>query len=217
MIWWWSVGRFVQAQSNFSVGEIDPLLRARIDLQQYQNALAKATNVFVQPQGGITRSRDTVVLTGPHQGDHLVRGGSDLGVDLAPGLVLEVGDPVDVRIRGSVLDVTRPGDQVYLSLALSELLHLVSATGVATASAARREDDRDETGQHQIRHCRHLAIGLHFLSSPWMGTSLPGSHPIWTTLPGPIPSETPDETFCRTTWRVSPPSSATRYRVAIPT
>lgn len=49
------MGRFVQTQNNFSVGEIDPLLRARVDLQQYQNALAKATNVFVQPQGGISR------------------------------------------------------------------------------------------------------------------------------------------------------------------
>jgi hypothetical protein len=49
------VGRFVLVQNNFSVGEIDPLLRARVDLQQYQNALAKATNVFVQPQGGLQR------------------------------------------------------------------------------------------------------------------------------------------------------------------
>ena len=49
------MGRFVQVQNNFSVGEIDPLLRARVDLQQYQNALAKATNVFVQPQGGLQR------------------------------------------------------------------------------------------------------------------------------------------------------------------
>jgi hypothetical protein len=49
------MGRFVVVQNNFSVGEVDPLLRARMDLQQYQNALAKATNVDVQPQGGITR------------------------------------------------------------------------------------------------------------------------------------------------------------------
>ncbi len=49
------MGRFVLVQNNFSVGEIDPLLRARVDLQQYQNALAKATNVFVQPQGGLQR------------------------------------------------------------------------------------------------------------------------------------------------------------------
>ena len=47
--------RITQYQSNFSTGEIDPLLRARTDLQQYQNALEEATNVVVQPQGGISR------------------------------------------------------------------------------------------------------------------------------------------------------------------
>ena len=47
--------RINQYQSNFSTGEIDPLLRARTDLQQYQNALEEATNVVVQPQGGISR------------------------------------------------------------------------------------------------------------------------------------------------------------------
>ena len=47
--------RINQYQSNFSVGEIDPLLRGRIDLQQYRNALEEATNVTIQPQGGMTR------------------------------------------------------------------------------------------------------------------------------------------------------------------
>ena len=47
--------RFVDIQTNFSTGELDPLLRSRIDLAQYNNALAKATNVVVQPQGGIRR------------------------------------------------------------------------------------------------------------------------------------------------------------------
>tara|TARA_R110000868_G_scaffold18843_6_gene82142 strand:- start:387 stop:2366 length:1980 start_codon:yes stop_codon:yes gene_type:complete len=47
--------RFVNIQTNFSTGELDPLLRSRIDLAQYSNALAKATNVLVQPQGGIRR------------------------------------------------------------------------------------------------------------------------------------------------------------------
>jgi hypothetical protein len=49
------MARFVDMQTNFSTGELDPLLRSRIDLAQYNNALAKATNVLVQPQGGIRR------------------------------------------------------------------------------------------------------------------------------------------------------------------
>ena len=47
--------RIVQFQTNFSVGELDPLLRARTDLQQYQNALETAENVTIQPQGGASR------------------------------------------------------------------------------------------------------------------------------------------------------------------
>lgn len=47
--------RFVDFQTNFSTGELDPLLRARVDLQQYNNALSKATNVVIQPQGGMRR------------------------------------------------------------------------------------------------------------------------------------------------------------------
>ena len=53
------MARIVQFQTNFSVGELDPLLRARTDLQQYKNALDTAQNVIVQPQGGIRRRPGT--------------------------------------------------------------------------------------------------------------------------------------------------------------
>ena len=49
------MSRIVQIQTNFSVGEIDPLLRARIDLKQYFSALETAENVIIQPQGGVKR------------------------------------------------------------------------------------------------------------------------------------------------------------------
>ena len=49
------MSRFVEIQSNFSTGELDPLMRARVDLESYNNALAKATNVLIQPQGGLRR------------------------------------------------------------------------------------------------------------------------------------------------------------------
>lgn len=49
------MARFIDFQTNFSTGELDPLLRARVDIPQYENALAKATNVVIQPQGGMRR------------------------------------------------------------------------------------------------------------------------------------------------------------------
>jgi hypothetical protein len=51
--------RFVEFTTNFATGELDPLLRARVDLQAYGNALAKATNVLIQPQGGLRRRPGT--------------------------------------------------------------------------------------------------------------------------------------------------------------
>jgi hypothetical protein len=49
------MSRVIQVQTNFTSGELDPKLRARIDLQQYYNGLETATNIVVQPQGGFTR------------------------------------------------------------------------------------------------------------------------------------------------------------------
>ncbi len=49
------MSRIVTVQSNFTSGEIDPKINARIDLQQYYNALETAQNVTIQPQGGIQR------------------------------------------------------------------------------------------------------------------------------------------------------------------
>ena len=57
------MARFVQMQTNFTAGELDPLMRARVDLKSYENALEKATNVLCQPQGGITRRNGTRYIT----------------------------------------------------------------------------------------------------------------------------------------------------------
>ena len=49
------MSRAVTIQSNFTTGELDPLLNSRIDINQYYNALDKARNVLIQPQGGAIR------------------------------------------------------------------------------------------------------------------------------------------------------------------
>ena len=41
------MGRTINIQTNFSVGELDPLLRGRVDLQQYYNCVSSAKNVFI--------------------------------------------------------------------------------------------------------------------------------------------------------------------------
>ena len=49
------MSRAITIQTNFTTGEIDPLLKSRIDINQYTNALDKARNVTIQPQGGVER------------------------------------------------------------------------------------------------------------------------------------------------------------------
>jgi len=49
------MARFVEVQTNFTTGELDPLARSRVDLKAYDNALETAKNVICQPQGGVKR------------------------------------------------------------------------------------------------------------------------------------------------------------------
>jgi hypothetical protein len=73
------MARFVTMQTNFTAGELDPLIRARNDLKSYGNALEKATNVVCQPQGGITRRPGTRYVTAlPNSGTESAGNGSRL-------------------------------------------------------------------------------------------------------------------------------------------
>jgi len=51
--------RLLEVQNNFVGGELDPKLRSRVDIAQYNSGLAEALNVTVQPQGGVTRREGT--------------------------------------------------------------------------------------------------------------------------------------------------------------
>jgi hypothetical protein len=73
------MARFVTMQTNFTAGELDPLIRARNDLKSYGNALEKATNVVCQPQGGITRRNGTrYIMSLPNTGVDSAGNGSRL-------------------------------------------------------------------------------------------------------------------------------------------
>lgn len=49
------MSRVTLYQSNFTVGELDPLVKGRLDIQQYASGLDRAKNVTVLPQGGFER------------------------------------------------------------------------------------------------------------------------------------------------------------------
>ena len=49
------MSRIQQYQASFTIGELDPLLQGRIDLQQYYTSVQSAKNVIFEPQGGFSR------------------------------------------------------------------------------------------------------------------------------------------------------------------
>ena len=49
------MSRVQQYQASFSIGEIDPLLYGRLDLQKYYHRVSSAKNVIFEPQGGFSR------------------------------------------------------------------------------------------------------------------------------------------------------------------
>lgn len=53
------MSRIVRMQNNFTSGELDPRLRSRTDIAQYQSGLTTARNVSIQPQGGAKRRPGT--------------------------------------------------------------------------------------------------------------------------------------------------------------
>ena len=56
------MARFVNVQTNFTSGELDPLIRSRVDIENYKNGLERAKNVVCQPQGGVRRRPGTRFL-----------------------------------------------------------------------------------------------------------------------------------------------------------
>ncbi|MCY1554738.1 hypothetical protein D9M68_913300 [compost metagenome] len=75
-----------------------------------------------EAHGRVARGGHEVEATLVHQRHHLVGGAGGLHVDLAAGLLLEVGHPVEVLVGLAAFDVAGPGHDVDLAFALAQLL-----------------------------------------------------------------------------------------------
>ena len=137
-----------------------PVLEARVDVLVVRDEVGVHRGDIAagdEAQRGVTRRRDAVVAPRAHERDHLVRRVAGLDVDLAARLLLERGDPVDLRVGRPVLGVAGPGDDVQLALARAELvLHLDvrrlergRAAAVASAVPARRDGEQRQHGEQR--------------------------------------------------------------------
>ena len=93
-----------------------------------------------EAQARVAGGRDEIEAALVHQGDHLVGGAGGLDVDLAAGLLLEVGDPVVGLVGFAALDVARPGDDIDLPLAFSDRCH--GAPGEGGLDGHRRDANK---------------------------------------------------------------------------
>jgi hypothetical protein len=112
------MARFVSMQTNFTSGELDPLVRARVDIASYNNALETAQNVICQPQGGVTRRPGTKFI-------NELTGAPANGVRLVP-FEFSVSDSY-------MLCFTNDTMFVYKNKAL---VHTVSGTNITSALLA---------------------------------------------------------------------------------
>ena len=110
------MARFVNIQTNFTTGELDPLIRARVDLKSYNNALETAKNVVCQPQGGVKRRAGTKYLFelggSPANGVRLVH--FEFSVDDSYMLVFTTNRMYVVKDRTLITNINGSGNN-YLN------------------------------------------------------------------------------------------------------
>lgn len=180
------MGRFVQVQNNFSVGEVDPLLRARMDLQQYQNALAKATNVYVQPQGGITRRPGLRKIT------EITVGSPANGIRLIPFefsvtdsyLLVFVDQKMIVIKDGAVIPDINAGTLDYLATSItSAMLDQLCWTQSADTMILVHPDLAPQKLVRGANDAAWTISTITFDSTPFYAFSMSTSNPAYTLTP----------------------------------
>jgi hypothetical protein len=180
------MGRFIAVQNNFSVGEIDPLLRARMDLQQYQNALAKATNVYVQPQGGIQRRPGLRKIT------EITVGAPENGIRLVPFefsvtdsyLLVFVHQKMIVIKDGVVVQDINAGSLDYLTTSITTaMLDQMCWTQSADTMIITHPDLAPQKLVRGANDAAWTISTITFASTPFYAFSLTTANPAYTLTP----------------------------------
>jgi hypothetical protein len=180
--------RIVTIQTNFSSGEIDPLLKARVDLNQYQNAAETLTNVLVQPQGGIKRRpglRHIVELpsgASPASGTRMVP--FEFSVTDSYMLVFTTGRMYVFKGGALITNINGSGND-YLSIAAitSSVLSTMTWTQSADTLIITHEDLETQRIVRGANDASWTVGALPFASKPKYAFSLSTSNPAATLTP----------------------------------
>ena len=88
-------------QSNFVSGELSPLLKGRIDINQYYQAAETADNVVIVPQGGLRRRPGTEFI-GETVGGLTFQTGTPTMPEGGSGLLINDGSDVTTTTTGAI-------------------------------------------------------------------------------------------------------------------
>ena len=91
--------RFIQ--SSFVSGELSPLLKGRIDINQYYQAVETADNVVIVPQGGMRRRPGTEFI-GETVGGLTTQTGTPTMPNGGSGLLINDGSDVTTTTTGTI-------------------------------------------------------------------------------------------------------------------
>jgi len=187
------MARFVDFQTNFSTGELDPLLRGRVDLQQYNNALAKATNVIVQPQGGVKRRPGCRYITElPNSGSESAGNGVRLvpfefSVDDSYMLVFVHQRMYVIKDRTLITNINASGnDYLTISSLTSSMLNGLSWTQSADTMIVVHPDLAPITIVRGANDASWTASTITFDSVPRYAFTLSATNPAGTLTPSAV-------------------------------
>jgi hypothetical protein len=187
------MARFIDFQTNFSTGELDPLLRGRVDLQQYNNALAKATNVIVQPQGGVKRRPGCRHITElPNSGNESVGNGVRLvpfefSVDDSYMLVFVHQRMYVIKDRTLITNINASGnDYLTISSLTSSMLNGLSWTQSADTMIVVHPDLPPITIVRGANDASWTATAITFDSVPRYAFTLSATNPAGTLTPSAV-------------------------------
>lgn len=189
------MARFINVQTNFSTGELDPLLRARVDLEAYRNALEEATNVIVQPQGGIRRRPGLRYVTSlPNSGaDSVANGVRLVSFEFSTSdsyMLCFTHNRVYIFKNGSLITNINGSGNNYLDTSgvglAGSLLSTMSWTQSADTLIAVHEDINPVFIQRGANDASWTAVALTFDSIPQYAFTLSYATPAATLTPSDV-------------------------------
>ena len=190
------MARFVNFQTNFITGELDPRLRARVDIDQYNNALEQATNVVIQPQGGMKRRPGMKhILELPNTSTE----SAGNGVRLVP-FEFNVDDSYMLAFthqrmyvikNGAVVTAINGGANDYLSTSItSAMLNELSWTQSADTLIVVHPDLQPTRIVRGATDASWTASTITFESIPLYAFTLTTTNPAGTLTPGAVSGKT---------------------------